>query len=234
MKIKCLSLFTNQFEAEKFFYSKTLGCDLKINEADKFSIEIGNSTLIFNRSEVAHIYHYCFLIPSNQINTAKEWLVKRLTLIELDKHKFIQRWESWNADAIYFYDASGNIVEFIARYDLKNESSDDFGIKQIISINEIGMPSKHVRDLNIQLKESMNCDLWKGDLERFSTNGDQNGLFLIPNYLIKKEWFPTNNKIEPSPFEAIVENDNKEYALEFKDEILTINPHAESTLKTLC
>ena len=60
----------------------------------------------------------------------------------------------------------------------------------------------------------------KGDLKIFGTNGSQEGIFLLPNYELKDIWFPTSEKIKSEPFEAIVENDGKEYQIKFRNEKL--------------
>lgn len=222
MFIKELTLFTNTLEAEKQFYQENLGCQLLENAPTYFSVQIGLSKLIFCESTTPHRYHYCFLIPSNQLNDAIEWLKSRLTIVKIEGERLVQRFETWNADSIYFYDGSGNLAEFIVRYDLKNESQAKFDVSSVISVNEIGMPTKDVAGINAQLAKEMNSVLWKGDLKRFGTNGDQNGLFLLPNYEMKTEWFPTDLEVQSAPFKALILNDEKAYQVEYGKEVLKI------------
>ncbi|MFT4758702.1 MAG: hypothetical protein ACI9XO_000271 [Paraglaciecola sp.] len=66
------------------------------------------------------------------------------------------------------------------------------------------------------MEDELDSKFWKGDDLRFGTNGTEEGLFLLPNYELKKEWFPTNLPVEPSPFLALIENENKECVVEFK------------------
>lgn len=145
---------------------------------------------------------------------------KKVQIIDIKDGKKVQSFDTWNAASFYFHDASGNIAEFIVRYDLKNEIAGNFDISQIICINEIGMPTKNIQKLNDQLIADLRTDFWKGDLTRFGTNGSQEGIFLLPNYDLKNLWFPTEIKIKPEPFEAIIENHNQDYIIEFKNEIL--------------
>lgn len=220
MRIKKLILYTHKLEEELNFYSEKLGFEIIENSAHLFTVRIGWSDLTFKKSAIERSYHYCFLIPANQLHHAMEWMEKRLEIIELEGGRKIQNFETWNADSFYFYDASGNIAEFIVRYDLKNESHKGFDISNVLCVNEIGMPTKHIETLNKQLTQEIQTNLWKGDLERFATNGDQEGLFLLPNYLVKDTWFPTDAKIKPEPFEAIVETKGKTYLVEFNNEKL--------------
>ncbi|MBW1296278.1 VOC family protein [Aquimarina litoralis] len=230
MKFKTLKLFTNKLEAELQFYSETLGFKLLKQEDNSFTIKIGWSELTFEKSEEAYIYHYCFLIPSNYLHEALKWMEKRTTIISIEHNRKIQRFESWNADSFYFYDASGNIAEFIVRYDLQNEDlkNTEFDISKVLGVNEIGMPTNNVRKINKQLESELKTKFWKGDIERFGTNGDQEGLLLLPNYECKEIWFPTTLKIKPQPFEAIAIHDNQQFKIEYKNEILKT-----STFKTL-
>ncbi len=229
MKIKQLKLFTNQLEAELKFYSETLGFKIIEKKANSFSVKIGWSNLSFEQSEKTHLYHYCLLIPANKLDQALEWMEKRTDIIDIENGRKTQRFETWNADSFYFYDASGNIAEFIVRYDLKNNDAADFDISKVLGVNEIGMPTNNVEKLNNQLQTELKTDFWKGSLKRFGTNGSQEGLFLLPNYEIKETWFPTSKKLSPEPFEALIENNGKEYHLEYRDEKLTtttvVNTH---------
>ena len=221
MKITHLKLYTNRLELEKEFYTQTLGFELIDDTSNHFTIKIGWSELTFEKSEHEHKYHYCFLIPSNKLAEGMEWLQKRVEVIDIENGRKTQTFESWNAESIYFFDKSGSLAEFIVRHDLKNESETDFDISQVLCINEIGIPTSNVAEMNRRLEEKLNTEFWKGDLQRFGTNGTQEGIFLMPNYKIKDIWFPTALKIKPEPFEATIENGANSYSIEFKDEKIT-------------
>ncbi len=215
MKLKSLTLFTNQLLEQKNFYTKILGFELLDNEKDSFAIQVGITKLKFKWSEEDFKYHYCFLIPSNKLNESISWLQDRLKLIHIEEDRVIQNFESWNADSVYFHDGAGNLAEFIVRYDLKNEREEEFSLSQILSVNEIGMPTNNVAKINAALEEKLNSKFWKGDLKRFGTNGSQNGLFLLVNNELKKTWFPTELITQSSPFDAIVEVDENRFDINF-------------------
>lgn len=222
MKFKKLRLYTNKLELEKRFYSEVLGFKIVDKSSNFFSLKIGWSELTFEKSEKEHKYHYCFLIPANKLNQALKWIKKRTEVLDIENGRKIQNFKSWNADSFYFYDASGNVAEFIVRYDLKNDDSGDFDISKVLGVNEMGLPTNDVKKLNQQLEDELNTKFWKGDIERFGTNGSQEGIWLLPNYELKEIWFPTTLKMKPEPFEAIIENKGKPYHVEFKNEKLKI------------
>ena len=220
MKILKLKLFTNTLALEKVFYAETLGFEIIAGTPNSFTLKIGWSELTFEKSEKEHIYHYCFLIPSNTLAQALAWMEKRVPIIDIDKGRKTQNFQSWNADSFYFHDASGTIAECIVRHDLNNNSISDFTLSDVLCINEIGMPTKDIEKINKKLHENFKTDFWKGDPKQFGTNGSQEGLFLLPNYTFKKLWFPTSIEIKPEPFEIVIENNGRKYAMAYKNEEL--------------
>lgn len=218
MKIKKLKLFTTKLALEKVFYAQTLGFEIVESNPTSFTVKVGWSYLTFETSEKEYTYHYCFLIPSNKLDQALEWMEERVSVIAIENGCKTQHFESWNADSFYFYDASGNIVEFIARHELANEILSDFDLCSVLCVNEIGMPTKHVARTNDALQKHFGTAFWKGDIDRFGTNGSQEGLFLLPNYAEKEFWFPTLMKISPAPFEIVIENNGATYSLEYRNE----------------
>jgi len=224
MKFKTLKLFTNKLEAELEFYLETLGFELIAQNEKTFTVQTGWTALTFEKSEQAYTYHYCFLIPSNQLGAALRWMQERTEIVEVENGAKIQNFDFWNADSFYFYDASGNIAECIARHDLKNEEEGAFDISKILGVNEIGIPTKDIQKKNQQLEDGLKTKYWKGDLVRFGTNGSLEGIFLLPIYEVKKTWFPTSIEMKPQDFEAVIENEGLEYSVIFKDEQLKIAP----------
>ena len=222
MKFKKLKLYTHKLKEELEFYSEVLGFELVASSEKTFTVKVGWSELTFEKSDRERTYHYCFLIPANQLQKALQWMEKRTTVVDIENGRKTQRFESWNADSFYFIDASGNIAEFIVRYDLNNEQQGDFDNSKVLCVNEMGMPVNNVDKTNSLLEQALNTEFWKGDKTRFGTNGSQEGIWLLPNYELKDVWFPTTVKLKPEDFEAIVENKGKNFLLKFKNEQIQI------------
>ncbi len=222
MKIKSLTLFTNKLSKQQDFYTKTLGFELLDEAQDSFVIQVGFTKLKFKLRTKHYKYHYCFLIPSNKLSESISWLQERLELIKIEEERVIQHFENWNADSVYFYDGAGNLAEFIVRYDLKNENQEAFSLSHILSVNEIGMPTHNVAKMNAQLEDKLNSKFWKGDLERFGTNGTQNGLFLLVNNEVKETWFPTELETQSSPFEATVDVAGTVFDIKFYNQEISV------------
>ncbi|SMC65750.1 VOC family protein [Moheibacter sediminis] len=209
MKIKELTLLTHKLLQEKIFYTKTLGFELVNEDLNSFSVKVGWSILTFQESNDQHNYHYCFLIPSNNLNEALHWVEKKWNIIEMEDSQKTVHFDTWNADSFYFHDASGNIAEFIVRYDMNNPGDAEFDVESILCVNEIGLPTTDIQQLSFVLEDNLGIKFWKGDMNRFGTVGSQEGLFLLPNYNLKKTWFPTELNIQPDPLNITIEiNEN--------------------------
>ncbi|MFJ5563530.1 VOC family protein [Lysinibacillus xylanilyticus] len=140
MEIKSLTLQTDNLQAMKEFYMNKLGFHLIAENKDSFQIQTGTSILEFtNRDTVGKpFYHFAFNIPANQFEEAKFWLKNKVQLLTEDGEDQIN-FSHLPAHAIYFEDPSGNILEFIARYGVNEESSEPFTINSIFHISEIGL-----------------------------------------------------------------------------------------------
>jgi hypothetical protein len=150
---------------------------------------------------------------------ALKWFEKRIPIISIDNKKSVH-FENWNADSFYFYDGSGNLAECIVRRDLNHHNDHVFNASAILGINEIGLPTKNIERTNNELQKHLQSEPWKGDLSRFGTNGNQEGLFLLPNYERKETWFPSMQRIVPEPFDAIIECNESIHEVNYRNEQL--------------
>lgn len=222
MLIKSLTLFTFQMEAQKNFFAKM---GFKIDEEDQKSIaiQVGSSRLIFKKSLQDYLYHYCFLIPGNMLDSALDWMRQNgIQPLEWED-AIIHPHHAWKAKSVYFFDGDGNLAEFIIRKEMDNDRPGFFEQNAIINLNEIGMPTEDITAFNEMLSSTMGTRFWKGDYNRFGTHGDQEGMFLLPNPNIKKTWFPTEIQIKPCPFEAVIEHLSLDYRVTFRNSGLQIS-----------
>lgn len=202
MKIKNITLETTDIKGTITFYTRILGLDLiKFNENSAI-IKIGESTLSFikNDSQEKPIYHFAFNIPSNKLFEAIEWSKDKLELIKEDEDIIVSNFEKWNANSVYFYDNNGNLLEFITRKDINNNSIEPFGANQILNISEIGIvvekPDEYGKYL-IEKNDNNNI---------FTAIGDDEGLLII--VIMKRNWYPT--QISSKSYKTEIELINKE------------------------
>jgi len=198
MDILKLELLTDDLDGTERFYSKVLGLPVKDKTINSTSFIAGSSTLIFERSFDKHpTYHFAFNIPCNKIKEAVDWAKSKLKLIESEGSVIID-FVNWNARSIYFMDNNKNVLEFIARSDLNNQSTEPFSTNAILNISEIGIVTGEPLKLAEQYINQYDMEYFKEfKNDKFVSLGDNNGLLII--VAADRNWFPTNQRSEAHP-----------------------------------
>ncbi|HMQ69252.1 MAG TPA: VOC family protein [Ignavibacteria bacterium] len=218
MFIKEVKLNTGRLYELKEFYGSVLGLTLSSLDESSVSVKTKNSVLTFlsdqnTKGTDGPFYHIAFNIPDNQFKQAKKWLSERADLIKYrgeDEFPF----ESWNARAMYFYDPAGNILEFIARYDLRNSSEDKFSGKDILNVSEIGLPVRNAEIFIDKITAGFSLPLFSGDRKSFGAIGDDNGLMIVvPD---KRIWYPNLKEAGIFPVTVIIRS-GMEKVMRFPD-----------------
>lgn len=223
MIIKELKIFTQDLTKQIAFYSDTLGLNLVERSDNQAAFEIGRSILTLIQRKQFTPYHFAINIPCNQHIEALDWLKKRVEILTNESTE-IHDFEFWNAKSIYFYDMDKNIVEFIARNNLKNERHEHFGFHSLLEISEIGVPVGNIQTTFNSLKNIPTLYIYDGELERFCAIGDEEGLFICINKDVKK-WFPTGDQASSSEFEMKFIENGKPYHIAFNNEELKVIAH---------
>lgn len=192
MKITYLELPTKDLHAQRDFYAKVLELPAELNSSGSV-VRAGNTDILFTQAapDFDGAYHFAFNIPENQFHAAKEWISSRLKLLQDEDGKNEFASESWNSNSVYFKDTAGNVLEFIARHNLKNALEGDFNSRQILHVSEIGLPSENVLELANELCTRLNLSVFKQQPnEIFTPVGDDHGLFILP--VKDRIWIPNS------------------------------------------
>ena len=192
MKINHIKIETPNLEDTIAFYKEKL--DLEVIEVtnETATIQVGESLLTFIQNKNNQpVYHLAFNIPANQLKEAINWSKNRLDLIHKENDLVVSNFETWKANSVYFFDNNGNLLEFITRKDLKNETEKPFNSQQILNISEIGIVTEKPDELGKALIEKYQLELFdKNDnSEVFTAIGDDEGLLIIVKE--NRNWFPT-------------------------------------------
>uniref|UniRef100_A0AC34GWI0 VOC domain-containing protein n=1 Tax=Panagrolaimus sp. ES5 TaxID=591445 RepID=A0AC34GWI0_9BILA len=199
MKFKIIRLATKNILLQRQFYVEKLGLKLLNDDQKLFSVKAGETVLeIEENKDLKKIgyYHFCFnIFPSLLEDAAEKFLPSRgIPLVTNGKDQYTEH-KDWNAKSVYFYDADENILEFIARYNLKNEFSTNdtsFDIdKHLINISEIGIAVENTQNLVEKLQQNMEVKVWRDYGDAFKAIGDENGLILATK--LDRPWIPTTD-----------------------------------------
>jgi catechol-2,3-dioxygenase len=190
MNITRLELCAKDLQAQRDYYSKILDLPVDLS-AEKLEVTVDKTLLVFTQASTDFngAYHFAFNIPENQFHASKEWLGRRTPVLHDNSGKEEFESESWNSQSIYFADAAGNILEFIARHNLKNAVDGEFDGSQILNMSEIGLPSEDVIVFANEICTRLGLSVFKQEpAETFTAVGDDNGLFILP--VKDRIWMP--------------------------------------------
>lgn len=193
---KKVTLYTNQLEDMKGFYEYQLGFRIIEEDETSFTLAIGKSQLVFKESQSSAVYHFAFNIPGNQFTLAKFWASERVTLNRQEGMDEIY-YANFDADAFYFQDPAGNVVEFIARRNV--DRMGNFTVDSLLDISEVSITTLHVEKVG-ELIEKMDIPVRgsKGVDSKtlnFLGSGDTYLILVAP----KRTWYFSKQKSEIHP-----------------------------------
>jgi hypothetical protein len=190
MHILRLDLLTSNLPAQKDFYANILELPTQLTPSGLL-VNAGTTEILFTQapSDFDGAYHFAFNIPQNQYQAAKKWITSRISLLKDKSGQEDFHSNTWNSDSVYFLDAAGNVLEFIARHTLKNAVDGNFDSAGILNVSEIGLPSENVIGFAEQLCTRLGVSVYKQEPnETFTPVGDENGLFILP--VKDRIWMP--------------------------------------------
>ena len=175
--------------AMRDFYHRQLGLRLLEDRHDRLAIAAGQTTLTFVPTPAVPtepFYHFAFNIPENKILAAYHWQRERTSLLPIPSRlrdpQFpdeVVNYAHWNAHSVFFFDPAGNVVEYIARHDLENATTGDFGPDDVLYTSEIAFVTDDVPDLAQRLGEIAGVTQYRGGDDQFIALGDAHGLLLV-------------------------------------------------------
>ena len=192
MNITYLELPTRDLQFQMDYYSNVLGLPVMMSPVG-LEVRAGKTDILFVRAspDFDGAYHFAFNIPENQFRGARHWVTERVPLLSDETGKVEFESSNWNSHSVYFKDSAGNVLEFIARHNLKNAVEGGFESGQVLNVSEIGLPSEDVIELANDLCARLNLSVFNQQPnENFTPVGDDNGLFILP--IKDRIWIPNS------------------------------------------
>jgi catechol-2,3-dioxygenase len=205
MRFRQLTLHTDNVDAQYDFYRSNLQLPVTQPQPDVTVVQVGATQLIFKQGILCR-YHFAINIPENQFAEGKAWLLNRVSLIPFGDRDEIP-FPAWEAHAMYFFDAAGNVVEFIARHRLLNANYTPFKSEHLLSVSEIGLAARDVLALATALKRDVGLPIFDGEgSDSFTAIGDDEGLFIVVP--VGRMWFPeTGVAAELYPADVVLDTE---------------------------
>jgi catechol 2,3-dioxygenase-like lactoylglutathione lyase family enzyme len=201
MKFAEVRLLASNIDALVEFYVHRLGLRLSERTSQYLRICAGQSSLLFVQDIAPAQYHFAFNVPFDQFAEAKLWFGARCPLVRDESGEAAFHFANWNADAVYFYDPSGNLVELIARQglDVHCPHIGSFDGRALLSLSEIGVVTDDVRATAMLACNALSASPYRSELnDAFVPVGDEEGLLIV--VARGRPWFPDRSlAAQPSP-----------------------------------
>lgn len=208
MLIRSLVLYTNKLDIQYEFYIGKLGFELieKWNEAFSFRAGITRISFLFDDKHKINPSHFAFGIQGCEISKVLKFmdgLVEPFQLVTQETP--IVDFPNWKAKSIYFTDPDSNIVEFILREKDVYSNFESFGMENIKSVCEVGIPCDDPNELAESISTETKIKSYLGADSNFIPMGDTDGLLILVK-AGKKKWFPTETIANKSRVKVTIQN----------------------------
>ncbi|WP_310584280.1 hypothetical protein [Deinococcus sp.] len=199
MKLIEVGLLSPNLEAQRQFYTETLGLPLIAGDAGSFAVQAGQTRLSFRAAaSQAGPYHLAFDVLEHRFADAAGWIGARVPLLsEGSQDTFFS--PNWNADMLYFTDPCGNILELIARHTLPRPQHAGL----LVNVSEVGVAVPNVLDTVERLRSALSVGGYGEGSASFSPVGTHAGLFIVVQE--KRPWFPTAQAAVPLPVSIVAQ-----------------------------
>jgi catechol 2,3-dioxygenase-like lactoylglutathione lyase family enzyme len=188
------------------FYVGGLGF-ASLTGADRLALAVGRDRMEFAAAAAGErpFYHLALLVPGNRYAAARRWVERCADLLSRPGETATTfRFAAWDADACYFHDPAGNIVELIAHAGIGETSAADagFAAAELVGISEVGLV---VRDPPAAARRlaAAGLELWSGSAEGEDAlafvGRRAHTLILCPP---GRPWLPTQRPAECHPATA--------------------------------
>jgi catechol 2,3-dioxygenase-like lactoylglutathione lyase family enzyme len=190
--------------AQARFWGETIGLPVEA-AGDVVQVRLARSTVEFAAAGEGEAprYHFALNIPTGRIEDAAAWLGERVDVLPFEGGEVVVRFDAIVADAVYFHDAGGNVVELMARDDLPYEDDRPFDGSCLLEVTEIGIATEDVRATTKEVCEALCAPIYWGGGEGLTAIGDAVGAVLVSP--LGRGWIPTGLPALPAPTAVVAE-----------------------------
>ncbi len=188
------------------FYSDRLGLRPTKPNGGGLAIDVGGSVLEFRAAPGSPFYHVALLGPGNRFEAMLEWAREGTDLLPDGKTgDVVFDFPHWDAQACYFHDPAGNIVELIAHRAFgATGATGTFTAGELLGISEIGLVGDPPAVAGA-LERELGLEVWSGSVtgERsLAFVGEQARTLILcrPG----RPWLPTGRPAEAHPVEVVL------------------------------
>lgn len=194
------------------FYGSTLGLDRAGDDA----FSVGGARLALRAGEPSRrpFHHLALLVPGDRFEAARAWASERTSLLDGPGGTPHVRFEAWDADALYFLDPAGSIVELIAHRGVAEAgTTGPFDPAELAGISEVGLVLADGPAAAAALEAQLALAVWSGDPAgglAFAGRRAHTLILAAPG----RPWLPTGRRAERHPVSVVVEGTGRSGSVE--------------------
>ena len=194
------------------FYGSTLG--LASAGDDAFAVGAARLSLRVGEPSRRPFHHLALLVPGDRFEAARAWASERTSLLDGPGGTPHVRFDAWDADAVYFHDPAGSIVELIAHRGIAEAgTTGPFDPAELTGISEAGLVLEDAAAAARALREQLAFELWSGDPAdglAFVGRRAHTLILAAPG----RGWLPTGRRAERHPVAVVVEGTGRSGSVE--------------------
>jgi len=188
------------------FYGERLGLPVVRPDATSVGIEVGESKLELRSGSGTPFYHVALLAPGDRFEAALDWCRERVELLpDRETGEPVFDFTNWGAQALYFHDPAGSIVELIAHGGVGEAgATGPFAPGELLGLSEVGIvcdpPS-----LAARLERELELEVWDGSVQgvgRLAFVGEKARTLILCR--AGRPWLPTGRPAEAHPVEVVL------------------------------
>ena len=185
------------------FYGSRLG--LETYGDGRLSVAIGETTLEFEPGPGEPFYHFALLVPGDRFAAALEWAAAYTELLpDAESGDLVFDFEAWDAQACYFLDPAGNIVEVVAHRGIAESGAEgEFHAGEAVGISELGLVGDAAA-MAASLAE-LGLEVWDGRVdvpEGLAFVGEKARTLILARP--GRGWLPIGRPAEQHPVDVLV------------------------------
>lgn len=196
MRIRHVAVRTADPAALRPFYAGTLGLPV-VDDSDGFLVAVGRSTLAVRPGADDPTYHLAFAVPGDT-QAWTDWLTDRVDIVPDEDGDRVVAYDGLGADALYFRDPTGNVLELLCRSGHDGPVGPD-GFRDVA---EVGLVVEDVPGVARTVAGALGTGDHEAS-EEFCYLGDERGALVLA--APGRPWYPTAVGAEPAPATVVVE-----------------------------
>jgi catechol-2,3-dioxygenase len=187
-------------------YAETLGLPAE-TAAERLTLTVGHTTveLAAARDDRRPFYHFALLVPGDRFAAAIDWLTGcGVTLLPGPATaETVFDFAAWDAQACYFEDPAGNVVELIAHRGVEEQGATGrFSPSELVGVSEIGLVVEDLPGAAETLASGLGLRVWDRTGDLAFVGRQAHTLILTAG---GRWWMPTRRPGEVHPLEVAVD-----------------------------